>query len=405
MQKKEINEIKGLFKNIENCGISRLAGCYVSTDGKKVSTFNERFLDLPEEEIYKYFEIFRKTFSGTQGKNLLDMEFCEEGGGEILHSVLSSNLQSENVLNRFYDAVIENYKTDGNYLILLVTQDYDVPGITTDGMNMEDASDIVYSYILCSICPVDLTKPGLGYDEGKSEFHTIQRFFAVDLPETGFLYPAFTDREGDDSQLLYYSKNADKAQRALIDNLLQCQVPMPAKKQAESFKGLVTEVLGNESTFNQVKTLQDEIHNYLQEKKDALSGESGALTIKKEDIKEILGKSGVSSEKLENFDESFENHFGRKVDLTTGEIIGEEEVPFDEDDETLNADILSADSGDDGKETREEAGEVSEEHPTKDAYNDKRIFAENLIPSKKFEVKTADVIVRINSDKTDLVFR
>jgi len=176
-----------------------------------------------------------------------------------------------------------------------------------------------------------------------------------------------------------------------------------AKKQAESFKGLVTEVLGNESTFNQVKTLQDEIHNYLQEKKDALSGESGALTIKKEDIKEILGKSGVSSEKLENFDESFENHFGRKVDLTTGEIIGEEEVPFDEDDETLNADILSADSGDDGKETREEAGEVSEEHPTKDAYNDKRIFAENLIPSKKFEVKTADVIVRINSDKTDLV--
>ena len=117
MQKKEINEIKGLFKNIENCGISRLAGCYVSTDGKKVSTFNERFLDLPEEEIYKYFEIFRKTFSGTQGKNLLDMEFCEEGGGEILHSVLSSNLQSENVLNRFYDAVIENYKTDGNYQI------------------------------------------------------------------------------------------------------------------------------------------------------------------------------------------------------------------------------------------------------------------------------------------------
>ena len=35
---------------------------------------------------------------------------------------------------------------------------------------MEDASDEVYSYILCSICPVDLSKPGLSYNELEGSF-------------------------------------------------------------------------------------------------------------------------------------------------------------------------------------------------------------------------------------------
>ena len=232
MIKKEINEIKALYDTIQDCSILRLAGCYVNGEKTKVKTFNEAFYNLPEEEMYKYLEIFRKTLSGTPGKNLLDMSFTEadeaegasesgsEGNSEgvdegtsegsagnglgraLLQKIRKSELKDDEILQTFYDSVISNYSYVGNYLILMIYQAYDVPGMTTDGIENDDASDEVYSYILCSICPMKLTKPGLGFDETVGEIHTLRQIFAVDLPETGFLFPAFNDRSTDDSMLL-----------------------------------------------------------------------------------------------------------------------------------------------------------------------------------------------------------
>ena len=73
MTRKEINEIKSQF-NIEDCGIQRLCGCYVDGEKNKVTTFNDTFLNLPEEERHKYLDILRKCLSGTPGRNLIDMK-------------------------------------------------------------------------------------------------------------------------------------------------------------------------------------------------------------------------------------------------------------------------------------------------------------------------------------------
>ena len=74
MNKKEISEIKKLFTN-ERCCISRICGCYVDGNKNKITTFKDAFLSLPDEEIYKYFSIFRASLSGSIGKNLMNMEF------------------------------------------------------------------------------------------------------------------------------------------------------------------------------------------------------------------------------------------------------------------------------------------------------------------------------------------
>ena len=74
MNKKEVLEIRKQFTN-ENCAITRICGCYVDAEKQIRTELKEAFLSLPEEEIYKYFEIFKKTLSGTPGKNLLNMEF------------------------------------------------------------------------------------------------------------------------------------------------------------------------------------------------------------------------------------------------------------------------------------------------------------------------------------------
>ena len=44
----------------------------------KVVAFGQTFLNLEDEEFYKYLEIAKKTLSGTLGNNLLEFEFPGE---------------------------------------------------------------------------------------------------------------------------------------------------------------------------------------------------------------------------------------------------------------------------------------------------------------------------------------
>ena len=346
MTRKELNEIKSQY-TLEDCGILRLCGCYVDGERNKITQFNENFLNLPEEEKYKYFDIFKKTLSGTPGKNLVDMKFnvdayADEGARTFLINLRDSGLKDDRLLNEFYDRIINNYSYVGNYLILLINQVYDIPAVTTDNIEMDDASDEVYSYILCSICHVNLSKPGLGYDEEDNNFHDKKQNHMVDVPDVGFLFPAFNKRSADEDMTLFYTKDVSEFEDGLIDCLLDCAVPLPAKQQKETFTSLVNEALGEEADLEIVKNIHENLEQIIEEKKQ----ESPApVMLDKTEMKDLLEKSGVKEEKLENFEEHFEMAAG--------------------------------------------------EHG--------KLVASNVSSGKKFEVKTPDVVIKINSDKTDIV--
>ena len=346
MTRKELNEIKSQY-TLEDCGILRLCGCYIDGERNKITQFNENFLNLPEEEKHKYFDIFKKTLSGTPGKNLVDMKFnvdayADEGARTFLMNLRDSGLKDDRLLNEFYDRIINNYSYVGNYLILLINQVYDIPAVTTDNIEMEDASDEVYSYILCSICHVNLSKPGLGYDEEDNNFHDKKQNHMVDVPDVGFLFPAFNKRSADEDMTLFYTKDVSEFEDGLIDCLLDCAVPLPAKKQKETFTSLVNEALGEEADLEIVKNIHENLEQIIEEKKQ----ESPApVMLDKTEMKDLLEKSGVKEEKLENFEEHFEMAAG--------------------------------------------------EHG--------KLVASNVSSGKKFEVKTPDVVIKINSDKTDIV--
>ena len=346
MTRKELNEIKSQY-TLEDCGILRLCGCYVDGERNKITQFNENFLNLPEEEKHKYFDIFKKTLSGTPGKNLVDMKFnvdayADEGARTFLMNLRDSGLKDDRLLNEFYDRIINNYSYVGNYLILLINQVYDIPAVTTDNIEMDDASDEVYSYILCSICHVNLSKPGLGYDEEDNNFHDKKQNHMVDVPDVGFLFPAFNKRSADEDMTLFYTKDVSEFEDGLIDCLLDCAVPLPAKQQKETFTSLVNEALGEEADLEVVKNIHENLEQIIEEKKQ----ESPApVMLDKTEMKDLLEKSGVKEEKLENFEEHFEMAAG--------------------------------------------------EHG--------KLVASNVSSGKKFEVKTPDVVIKINSDKTDIV--
>ena len=224
MNKKEVSEIKKQFTP-DNCAITRICGCYVDGEKNKKTQLKEAFLSLPEEEIFKYFELFRKTLSGTIGKNLLNMEFplsAENAGGtqDFLLKLRASQLTDDALLDAFYDRIIESYDYGENYLILVIHAAYDIPGKSSDGSEMFDASDEVYEYLLCSICPVKLSKPGLSYHAEDNTFGERVRDWIVEMPDVGFLFPAFNDRSTDLHSILYYAKNAEELRASLVENLL-----------------------------------------------------------------------------------------------------------------------------------------------------------------------------------------
>lgn len=345
MTKQEISEIKKLLTP-KNCSITRICGCYVDGEKNKKTELKQAFLALPEEEMFKYFEILRKNLSGTLGKNLLTLEFPlkseEEGGAqEFLLRLRDSKLKDDALLEEYYDRIIANYEYVGNYLILIVHDVYDVPGRTSDGIDMEDASDEIYEYILTCICPVELSKPGLSYNAVENTFQNRVRDWVVSLPETGFLFPAFTDRSTDLHSALYYSKDPEELNAGFVGELLGCPLPLSAGDQKETFQALIEETLGEDCGIELVKNIHDRLTEMAEEHKE----EPEPLVLDKNEVKTILADSGVSNEKLDEFD--------RHYDETAGEATS--------------------------------------------------LLASNVMNTRTFEVKTPDIVIKVSPDRTDLI--
>lgn len=321
MIKSEISEIKKLFTQ-NNCSITRICGCYVDGEKNKKTELKEAFLALPDEEMFKYFEILRKTLSGTLGKNLLTLDFplkTEEAGGtqEFLLRLRDSKLKDDVLLDEFYDKIIEAYEYVGNYLILVIHDVYDVPGKTSDGLEMDDASDEVYEYIMVSICPVNLSKPGLSYNAVENTFQNRIRDWVVAAPEHGFLFPAFNDRGADLHSTLYYSKNADDLKEDFVNLILDCPLPLPAGGQKVSFQTLIEETLQETCSIEAVINIHEKLNEMIEEHKE----DPVPLTLDKEEIKTVFASSGVSNEKMELFDHCYDATAGEKTELVVNNVV------------------------------------------------------------------------------------
>ncbi len=345
MNKKEVLEIRKQFSP-ENCAITRICGCYVDHEKEKKMEMKKAFLSLPEEEAFKYFDIFKHTLSGTIGKNLINMEFPldqELNGGtqEFLMKLKNSKLQDDLLLEEFYDKVVESYEYGENYYIILIHAVYDVPGKTKDGLEMEDASDTVYEHILCSICPVNLTKAGLTYNAQTNNIEDRIRDWFVEAPVKGFLFPAFQDRAADVHNVLYYTKKPEELQPYFVEHVLGSTTPLTAGDQKTTFQAIVSDTLGEDSNYEVVRNIHDNLNEMIEQAKE----EPEPLELSKTDVKKLLTRSGVAEEKLESFDDEFN--------------------------ETVGV------------------------HGT--------LLASNIASAKTFQIETPDVVVKVNPERADLV--
>ena len=321
MNKKEILEIRKQFTP-ENCTISRICGCYVDGEKHIVMEHKDAFGSLSEEEAFKYFDIFRHTLSGTPGKNLMDMEFpleTEAPGGtqDFLLRLRDSHLEDDLLLEEFYQKVIESYSYDMNYYIILIHAVYDIPGKSSDNLEMFDASDNVYDFILCSICPVNLSKAGLYYNTEKNAIEDRIRDWIVASPANGFLFPAFNDRNTDIHGILYYTKNAENMNQNLVDQLLGCVPPLSASSQKETFHSVMESALGEDCGYELVRSLHEDLGEMLEAAKDSPE----PLTLTKRDVRCILEENDIPEEKIQAFEKEFDESISRDTPVLVSNIV------------------------------------------------------------------------------------
>ena len=320
MNKKEIAEIKKLFTP-SHCAITRICGCYVDAEKNIKTKLKEAFLSLEEEEMFKYFKIFKSTLSGTIGKNLLNMEFplsqeSEGGTQEFLLKLRNSELKDEALIDEFYEKVMADYLYPENYYIILIHGAYDVPGRASDNLDMDDASDYVYEFILCSICPVKLSKAGLHYNAETNNIEDRIRDWLVEMPDWGFLFPQFNDRSTDIHGLLYYTKNAENLRSTMMEEVFGCTTPLSAATQRDSFNALVEETLGDDCAYDTVLEIHEKLNDLIESQKD----EPEPVVLTKSEVKRLFEECGVEDEKLETFDQTYEAIAGENASLMAANI-------------------------------------------------------------------------------------
>jgi len=317
MNKKEVLELKRRFKK-EAATFTRVCGCYVDGNHNKVCKFGNTFLNLEEDEFYKYLEIANKALSGTIGNNLLELKFPieeEEVGGRqhILMALRASKLEDENLLDTFYDLVIDTYDHAGNYLIVLFHDAYDVMSRTSDNNNL-DESEEVYEYLICAICPVDLSKPGLGFLEEEHRIGPRVRDWVVGAVDTAFLFPAFNDRSTDIHSTLFYTKNTKEPHSEFMANGLGCGIERTATEQKMAFHSIVRNVLGaeDEHTDDVLLDLQQNLSDMIGEYAETHDDDEDVFLLDKEVVTKLLADSEISEEKAAKIEKSVDEAFGEK---------------------------------------------------------------------------------------------
>lgn len=332
MENKEVLEIKRRLTKT-GCTIDRVCGCYIDAEKRKVTQFSHSFLNLEDVEFHKYLEIAKKCLSGKLGNNLMGLEVPteEEMGGEahkLLMGLRNSKLRDDGLLDAFYDHVIETFEFVGNYLVLLFHDVYDVPTKTSDNMKL-DESDEAYEYILCAICPVALSKPGLGYLTQKNDIGARERDWVVGAVDTGFLFPAFNDRSTDIHSILCYTKNTKEPHSEFWENGLHVEVKRTASQKRTAFESIVARPdVESEDGADVLLDIQKNISDFIEE--NELTEDAASVELEQKDLKLILESSGIREDKVESFLEHYNDVFKKEkpsaVDLLDEKTIKNNEL-------------------------------------------------------------------------------
>lgn len=323
MNQKDVSEIRRRLNPDKNA-IPAIRGCYVNEKREIVSAFNRPLISLPQEEMEKYLALLRRSLTGIPGKNLIEIEFRPDqvmDGEEhhLLSAMRNTQLKVEEGVQAFYQKVIDSLEMEGNYLLLLASDAYDVPFHPKDEMKVDDASEEVFNYFLCCVCPVKLTRPALSYFASDNDFHEREQDWVVAAPEIGFMFPAYEDGAANIYKALYFTRDTAELHDEFIDAVFNINAPMPAAEQKETFQSLLGESLGEDCSLEVVQAVEGQLTEMIEAHKERKEEEP--LAVSKYAVKRVLEGCGVPEERLSTFTQRYDEAFGPDLDLSPRNLV------------------------------------------------------------------------------------
>ena len=303
---------------VKRTSMTRIAGGYMDSDGCIDGTFNIAFLKLSPADREKNLQIAKKVPFAETNQNLQEYKFLQENMQsdslwKLLMGMRACGLKNDALMDTFYDLVIDTFDHAGNYLIVLFHDAYDVMTRTSDNNNL-DESEEVYEYLICAICPVDLSKPGLGFLEDEHRIGPRVRDWVVGAVDTAFLFPAFNDRSTDIHSTLFYTKNTKEPHSEFMANGLGCGIERTATEQKMAFHSIVRNVLGaeDEHTDDVLLDLQQNLSDMIDEYAETHDDDEDVFLLDKEVVTKLLADSEISEEKAAKIEKSVDEAFGEK---------------------------------------------------------------------------------------------
>lgn len=322
MNQKELNEIRRRLALDKNC-IGKVYGCFVNQLKEIIAYIEEVPAILPQSEGERYMAILKKTLSGSLGKNLIDIEFktsqVAEGAEHMLLMKVRDDMDNPEIREELFKKMIPAINLDCNYIILMGCDRYDVPFKGTDGISVEDASESVFRYFVCAVCPLNDAKTELGFVAEQNSFRNCTLPQTVAAPAMGFMFPCFDDRATNIYNALFYTKDTDLMEEELITALFNTEIPMSAGEQKTTFREVLTETLEEDCSFDIIQSVHEQICERIEKHKE--SKDPTPLEIESREMGDILSNSGISNERVEAFKGKCKKQFGEDKPLIPKNII------------------------------------------------------------------------------------
>ena len=321
MTEKELREIKRRFRP-EKSNVPKIVGCFVNANNQIISKISQPIGVTDSVVSEKLLSVMKKTLSGSLGTNLTSIDFSTKQVSEseehaLLMTLLKSRLSDEAALDKFYTHATQSLKFEGNYVILLANDTYDVFSHSKDGED-GDSSE-VFSYIVVAVCPVKNMPEALSFKEAESLFHAFSASAVLASPELGFMFPCFDDRTTNIYNALYYTRSLSENYPEFCEKIFNAKAKMPPKAQKVAFNECISTVLGEECSYEVVRSVHAEIGEMIESHKESHDPEP--LVITKETVKSVLANCGIQNEKIEEIDTAFDESFGKGAELSPKNIL------------------------------------------------------------------------------------
>ncbi len=316
MIEKEIAELRRRYRK-EKSNISRICGCFVNEQNEIISKFDQSIGLMSEDDADGLLSVLKKTLSGNIGRNLLEIDFSaiEATGGDahrLLTELRGCELKNSELVDKLYEKIISSYEHDGNYLILLAHDKYDVFSYTADGEKAESGE--TFSYIICAVCPIHSGRAALSYYIPGNCFRTVCSDTMLSPPELGFMFPAFEDRGANIYGALYYTKDLHDSHESVIDALFSSPLPtMPAAEQKETFGSVLQSAMEEDCSMRVVRSVYSQVNQMIAEHKEQKV--EAPLVMSRDDAADMLRYCGVPEQRVQTFEKRYTEEFGESAEI------------------------------------------------------------------------------------------